>query len=110
VESGIGDGKKRITTGVVSGIILVIISAGLYSIALFMASLLVFGCVKSPPDWVYMILFAGFPVPLLAASVTAPYLYIKKQHFMWIILSFASGIFLSCLIFLIWFLILTRYC
>ncbi|MBL8008386.1 MAG: hypothetical protein JNJ56_12715 [Ignavibacteria bacterium] len=102
--------RKRLVKGILAGIFLFVVSAGLYSLAVFSVSILVFGCVKSPPDWLYLIIFAGFPLPLLISSVTAPVIYIKNLNKIWIVLTLAGGLFLSCLIFLIWFLILTQYC
>ena len=102
--------KKRILIGILFGVLLLILSAGFYALAIFMASLMLFGCVKSPPDWLYEILFIGFPIPLIFTSAIAPLLYIKEKKWPWIVLSIASGIFLSCLTFIIWFIILTQYC
>ncbi|MBK6774189.1 MAG: hypothetical protein IPG78_19010 [Ignavibacteria bacterium] len=101
---------NRLLKGVLIGIILFILAAGASSLAFFMVSILVFGCTKSPPDWVYLLVFLGFPIPLIFASIIVPYLYIKSQRTIWIILTLMSGIFISCLLFLIWFLILTQYC
>ncbi|MEO8447408.1 MAG: hypothetical protein ABI528_07930 [bacterium] len=89
---------------------MLIISAGLYATAMLMVSVFVFGCRKSPPDWVFMIAFIGYPVPLIIASAVMPYLYIKKQKIIWTIITAVLAIFLSCIIFLIFFLVLTQYC
>ncbi|MBS1552432.1 MAG: hypothetical protein JST15_10250 [Bacteroidetes bacterium] len=110
MEIKISNDRKRLFIAVSIGVVLLILSAGISSLAYFMVSILVFGCVKSPPDWVYLIIFIGFPVPLIISSIVVPYLYIKRQRTFWIILTIMSGVFISCMIFLIWFLILTRYC
>lgn len=110
MDSNTSNDRKRLLTGVLIGIILFTLAAGVSMLAFFMVSILVFGCTKSPPDWVYMLVFIGFPVPLVFASIIVPYLYIKRQRTIWIILTLMSGIFISCLLFLIWFLILTQYC
>ena len=110
INSEYSNNRKRLLTGVLIGITLLILAAGASSLAFFMVSILVFGCTKSPPEWVYMLVFIGFPVPLIFASIVVPYLYIKSQRTIWIILALMSGIFISCLLFLIWFLILTQYC
>lgn len=102
--------RKRQIKGILAGIFLLIVSAGIYSIAVFSVSILVFGCVKSPPDWLYLFFFAGFPLPLIIASFAAPVIYVKNLNKIWIVLTLAGSLFLSCLIFLIWFLILTQYC
>lgn len=102
--------RKRIVTGVLIGIIMLILAAGIYSMAILMVSVLVFGCTKSPPDWVFMIVFLGFPVPLIISTISVPYLYIKRQRVIWIIFTPLVSLSLSCLLFLIWFLILTQYC
>lgn len=104
------ENRKRIITAVLIGIILLIIAAGIYSMAILMVSVMVMGCMKSPPDWVYLIVFIGLPLPLIIATVLVPYLYIKKQRVIWMIFTPVAGISLSGLIFLIWFLILTQYC
>jgi len=102
--------KKRLTVGIIWGVVLILLSGGTYALAIFMASLLLFGCMHSPPEWHYEILFVGFPIPLVFASIIVPLLYIKKQKWPWIVLTIVGGVFLSCLIFFIWFLILTKYC
>lgn len=102
--------SKRIPSGILIGIVLLLLTGGATALAVFMVSILVFGCVQSPPDWLYTFMFAGFPLPLIITSVIVPYLYIKKQKTVRIILTIGSGVFLSCMIFLIWFLILTKYC
>jgi len=102
--------RKRIVTGVLIGIIMLILAAGIYSMAILMVSVLVFGCTKSPPDWVYLIVFLGFPIPLIISTIAVPYLYIKRQRVIWMIFTPLVSLSLSCLLFLIWFLILTQYC
>ncbi len=109
-EQVIQSEKKRLIIGISLGVLLLIIAAGIYAAGIMMASMFVFGCVKSPPDWLYGIFFIGFPIPLVFISIIVPLLYIKRQRWMWIVLSIFSGIFLSGLVFLIWFLILTQYC
>lgn len=102
--------KRRLLIGVSIGIILLILTGCIHALAILMVSVLVFGCTHSPPDWVYMIVFFGFPIPLIIASIVVPYLYIKKQKLIRMIVTLVAGIYLSCLIFLVWFLLLTRYC
>lgn len=102
--------RKRQVKGILAGVFLFVVSSGLYYLAVLFVSILIFGCVKSLPDWLYLIIFAGFPIPLLIASVTAPVVYIKNLNKIWIVLILAGGLFLSCLIFIVWFLILTQYC
>ncbi|MBK9330926.1 MAG: hypothetical protein IPM96_00645 [Ignavibacteria bacterium] len=102
--------RSRILTGIITGIVLLFLTAGATSLAVFMVSILVFGCTHSLPEWLYYIVFFGVPLPLIFTSIIVPYLYIKKQKAVWIILSLISGILLSCFIFFIWFLILTQYC
>lgn len=102
--------KKHITVGIIIGIILLTLTAGIYAMAMLMVSVMVIGCVKSPPEWVYTIVFLGFPIPLIITSIVDSYLYIKRQRVIWIIFTPIIGLFLSCVIFLIWFIILTQYC
>jgi|GEM_PF-2436458 len=109
-ESDKFSAKKRIKTGILIGILLFFLAVGVYAAAMLMVSVMVMGCQKSPPEWVFEIVFIGFPLPLIFSSILTPYLYIKKLHKFWIFLSITLGIFLSCMIFFIWFLILTRYC
>ncbi|MEZ4824504.1 MAG: hypothetical protein R2942_19795, partial [Ignavibacteria bacterium] len=92
------------------GILLLIFSAIMSAFAIFSLTFMVFGCVKSPPDWLYLILVLGFPLPLIFGSIIIPYLYIQHKKFLWILLSFVISIFLSILIYIVWFLILTQYC
>ncbi|MBK8551991.1 MAG: hypothetical protein IPL53_13370 [Ignavibacteria bacterium] len=102
--------RKRIIKGILIGIVIFLLSAGVFSMAILMVSVMVMGCTKSPPDWVYMIVFFGFPIPLIITSIVVPYLYIKRQRVIWMFFTPIAGLFLSCLTFLIWFLILTQYC
>jgi len=102
--------KKRIPIGISIGVIMLSLTAAATAVAIFMVSVMVFGCQKSPPEWVFMFVFIGFPIPLIISSIVTPYLYIKKQRAFWIILSLVGGVFLSCVIFFVWFLILTQYC
>lgn len=102
--------SKRITIGIVIGFLYLIVSAGLYALAIFMVSILVFACVHSIPDWVYMIVFIGFPLPLVFSSIIVPILYIKRKRWQWILLTTVAGIFLSCVVFLVWFITLTQNC
>lgn len=100
----------RIIGGVAIGILLLLLTAGASALSMFMVSILVFGCVKSPPDWVFSIVFIGFPVPLIISSIIIPYLFIKKMKYGYMMITAIAGILMSCLIFIIWFLILTKYC
>ncbi len=109
-ETTIAQDKTRRKTGILLGIFLFLLSVGFYGIALFMVSLSVFGCVKSPPDWIYLIVAVGFPIPLIITTIVVPYLYISRQKWPWIVLCIAAGIFLSCVVYLIFFITLTRYC
>lgn len=104
------DDRKRIITGVLIGFILLILAAGIYSMAILMVSVMVMGCTKSPPEWVYLIVFAGLPLPLIITSVLVPYFYIKRKRTIVIVFTPLVGLSLSCILFLIWFLILTQYC
>jgi hypothetical protein len=110
LEQKNSEDRKRIFTGVLIGIILLILAAGIYSMAILMVSVMVMGCTKSPPEWVYLIVFIGLPLPLIISTILVPYLYIKKQRVIWMIFTPLAGLSLSGLIFLIWFIILTQYC
>ncbi len=110
METEITSDKKRVPIGIASGIVLLLLAARITALAFLMVSVMVFGCRKSPPEWVFMFVFIGFPIPLIISSIVTPYLYIKKQRAFWIILSLVGGVFLSCVIFFVWFLILTQYC
>ncbi|HQY20980.1 MAG TPA: hypothetical protein PK294_10830 [Ignavibacteria bacterium] len=102
--------KKHIAKGILIGFIILILAAVAAGSAFLMVSVIVMGCVKSPPEWVYMLVLFGFPIPLIMTSIVVPYLYIKKQKVIWMVLTPVAGIILSCMIFFVWFLILTRYC
>ncbi len=104
------ENRKRITTAVLIGIILLILAAGIYSMAILMVSVMVMGCTKSPPEWVYLIVFIGLPIPLIITTILIPYFYIQKKRAIWMIFTPLVGLSLCCMIFLIWFLILTQYC
>ncbi|MEO6695701.1 MAG: hypothetical protein ABIY50_01345 [Ignavibacteria bacterium] len=110
MEPQISSDKNRIGFGIAIGIIMLFLAAGVTSLAILMVSVFIFGCTKSPPEWIYTFIFIGFPIPLVIASIVEPYLYIKRQRMFWQVLTPVFALFLSCLIFLIWFLILTRYC
>jgi len=102
--------KKRVVIGIAMGAVFLLLAAGTTALAFLMVSVMVFGCRESPPEWVFMFVFIGFPIPLIISSIVTSYLYIKKQRTSWIILSLVGGVFMSCGIFFVWFLILTRYC
>ncbi len=102
--------SKRVLLGILLGILLLVITSGVSALSVFMVSLLVFGCVSSPPDWLFSVIFFGFPIPLVISSILIPYLYIKRSKASLIVLSAVSGLFSSCMIFFVWFLLLTRYC
>lgn len=102
--------RKRITTAILIGIILLILSAGIYSMAILMVSVMVMGCTKSPPEWVYLIVFIGLPVPLIITTILVPYFYTQKKSAVWMIFTPLVGLSFCCMIFLLWFLILTQYC
>lgn len=102
--------RSRLLTGIITGIVMLLLTAGITSLVIFMVSILVFGCQQIPPDWLYYIVFFGVPLPLILTSVIVPYLYIKRQKPVWIILSAIAGLIISCFVFFIWFLILTQYC
>ncbi|MEP7146230.1 MAG: hypothetical protein ABI792_04385 [bacterium] len=110
MESITSSDRKRFLTGIFIGIGILILAALVTALAFLMVSVIVFGCTKSPPEWIYMFVFAGFPIPLIIISIVVPYLYIKRQRLLWMIFAPIAGLFLSCLIFFIWFLILTQYC
>ncbi|MBK6507157.1 MAG: hypothetical protein IPG02_16235 [Ignavibacteria bacterium] len=101
---------NRILAGVAIGILLLLLTAGASALSMFMVSLLVFGCVTSPPDWIYSIVFIGFPLPLIISSIIIPYMFIKKMKVAYIMITGVAGLIMSCMIFFVWFLILTRYC
>ena len=101
---------NRKFAGVAIGIVLLLLTAGAYALSMFMVSLLVFGCVTSPPDWVYSIVFIGFPAPLIVSSIIIPYMFIKRMKVAYMMITGVAGIIMSCMIFFVWFLILTRYC
>lgn len=102
--------KKRIFYALIIGTFLIILSAALYAVAVFMVSMLVFACRESLPDWLYATIFAGFPVPLIYVSIVIPYLYYIRKSWTYLMFNAGAGLFMSGLIFLIWFLILTKYC
>jgi hypothetical protein len=102
--------SKRILTGILLGIFLLALTAGASALSIFMVSLLVFGCVQSPPEWVYSIVFFGFPIPLIFSSIIIPYMFIKRVKVTYIMITGVAGVIMSCMIFFVWFLILTRYC
>lgn len=104
------ESRKRILIGILIGIILLIVTGGIYALAIFFVSILVFACMQSPPDWVYMIVFVGFPIPMIISSIVIPYQFFKKKKWAWMILCFFLGLFFSALIYLIWFLIMSQYC
>jgi len=110
LEPNISSDRKRITTGVLIGFIMLILAAGIYSLAFLMVSVMVMGCTKSPPDWVFLIVLIGFPIPLIISSIAVPYIYIKRQKVILMIFTPLVCLSLSGLLFLIWFLILTQYC
>ncbi len=110
MDPQISSDKKRLTTGILIGVGLFILSAGVYAVAILMVSVMVFGCTKSPPEWVYLIVLIGFPIPLIFSSIIVPYLFIKRQRVIWIVLVSVAGIIFSIVIFFVWFLILTQYC
>ncbi|MEO8665289.1 MAG: hypothetical protein ABI462_07320 [Ignavibacteria bacterium] len=101
---------KRIWTGIAIGVGLIILSAGACAMGFLMVSVLVFGCTKSPPEWLFMFVFLGLPIPLIATSIVVPYLYIKRQRTIWILFTPVVGVFLSVIIFFTFFIILTQYC
>lgn len=110
MEPNNSDERKRLITGILIGIILLILSAGIYSMAILMVSVMVMGCTKSPPEWVYLIVFAGLPLPLIITSILVPYFYIKRKRTILIVFTPLVGLSLCCILFFIWFLILTQYC
>ena len=110
IDPAIEENKKRRLVGVSSGILFFILSAGFYAVAVFMVGTTVLGCPESPPEWLYMIVVIGFPIPLLITTFLVPYLFIKRKKWPLIVLTIVAGIFMSCIIYLIFFIILTQYC
>ncbi len=92
------------------GLFLLIVSAGLYSLAVFFMGILVFGCQNSLPDWTYMIVVAGVPVPLIVTDVLAVYLFYKRKNFAWVFLTVVAGVCLCTVIYVIWFAVMSQYC
>jgi len=110
MEPELSSDKKRVPIGITIGVVLLLLAAATTAAAFLMVSVMVMGCRKSPPEWIFMIVFIGFPIPLIISSIVTPYLYIIKQRAFWIVLSLVGGVFLSCVIYFVWFLILTQYC
>ncbi|MBV6478407.1 MAG: hypothetical protein HGGPFJEG_01162 [Ignavibacteria bacterium] len=102
--------KINIYAIIFTGIFLIAISAAIYSLAVFFMGILVFGCLNSPPDWIYLIVIVGIPIPLLISDLFSVYLLYKQQNYLWIVLTVVSGIFISAVVYLLWFIIMSRYC
>ena len=104
------ESKANLINSILFCFLLIAISAGVYSLALFFMGILVFGCLNIPPDWIYLIIIIGIPIPLLISDIIAVYFFYNKKSVLLILLSIFGGILLTALIFLIWFFVMANYC
>lgn len=105
-----GNSGRKITGAVLIGIGLLVVSGLFYSAALFMMSVLVFGCINSPPSIIYSAVILVFPVPLIIASILTGYFYFRELRPAVMTFTYLGGIALSSIIFIIWFIVMMNYC
>jgi len=106
--NGIPGNKLGLT--ILTAVVTVALSAGIYALAFFFMGILVFACQNSIPDWVYMILVAGMPAILLSACITTVYLYYRRQSLLTAVIVYSGGVFFSGILLIGWFLLMSNYC